>query len=83
MNMRDKDQEAIKINEREDLSTFKSFERSFSIREIIYDKSKEDLHDNISYGKSLNNNNYDRIHEEEQSDYYSNMGYIENNTKRK
>ena len=75
-----KDQEAIKINEREDLSTFKSFKEALEEKNHI-DKSKEDLHDNISYGESLNNNNYDRIHEEEQSDYYSNMGYIENNTK--
>lgn len=75
-----KDQEAIKINEREDLSTFKSFKEALEEKNHI-DKSKEDLHDNISYGESLNNNNYDRIHEEEQSDYYSNMGYIENNIK--
>ena len=75
-----KDQEAIKINERDDLSTFKSFKEALEEKNHI-DKSKEDLHDNISYGESLNNNNYDRIHEEEQSDYYSNMGYIENNTK--
>lgn len=75
-----KDQEAIKINEREDLSTFKSFKEALEEKNHI-DKSKEDLHDNISYSESLNNNNYDRIHEEEQSDYYSNMGYIENNIK--
>lgn len=75
-----KDQEAIKINERDDLSTFKSFKEALEEKNHI-DKSKEDLHDNISYGESLNNNNFDRIHEEEQSDYYSNMGYIENNTK--
>ena len=75
-----KDQEAIKINEREDLSTFKSFKEALEEKNHI-DKSKEDLHDNISYSESLNNNNYDRIHDEEQSDYYSNMGYIENNTK--
>ena len=75
-----KDQEAIKINERDDLSTFKSFKEALEEKNHI-DKSKEDLHDNISYSESLNNNNYDRIHEEEQSDYYSNMGYIENNTK--
>ena len=75
-----KDQETIKINEREDLSTFKSFKEALEEKNHI-DKSKEDLHDNISYGESLNNNNFDRIHEEEQSDYYSNMGYIENNTK--
>lgn len=75
-----KDQEAIKINEREDLSTFKSFKEALKEKNHI-DKSKEDLHDNISYSESLNNNNYDRIHEEEQSDYYSNMGYIENNIK--
>ena len=75
-----KDQEAIKINEREYLSTFKSFKEALEEKNHI-DKSKEDLHDNISYSESLNNNNYDRIHEEEQSDYYSNMGYIENNTK--
>ena len=75
-----KDQEAIKINEREDLSTFKSFKEALKEKNHI-DKSKEDLHDNISYSESLNNNNYDRIHDEEQSDYYSNMGYIENNIK--
>ena len=75
-----KDQETIKINEREDLSTFKSFKEALEEKNHI-DKSKEDLHDNISYSESLNNNNYDRIHEEEQSDYYSNMGYIENNIK--
>lgn len=75
-----KDQEAIKINEREDLSTFKSFKEALEEKNHI-DKSKEDLHDNISYSESLNNNNYDRIHDEEQSDYYSNMGYIENNIK--
>ena len=75
-----KDQETIKINEREDLSTFKSFKEALEEKNHI-DKSKEDLHDNISYGESLNNNNFDRIHEEEQSDYYSNMGYIENNIK--
>ena len=75
-----KDQEAIKINERDDLSTFKSFKEALEEKNHI-DKSKEDLHDNISYSESLNNNNYDRIHEEEQSDYYSNMGYIENNIK--
>lgn len=75
-----KDQEAIKINEREDLSTFKSFKEALKDLNHI-DKSKEDLHDNISYSESLNNNNYDRIHDEEQSDYYSNMGYIENNIK--
>ena len=75
-----KDQEDIKINEREDLSTFKSFKEALKDLNHI-DKSKEDLHDNISYSESLNNNNYDRIHEEEQSDYYSNMGYIENNIK--
>lgn len=75
-----KDQEAIKINERDDLSTFKSFKEALEEKNHI-DKSKEDLHDDISYGESLNNNNFDRIHEEEQSDYYSNMGYIENNTK--
>ena len=75
-----KDQEAIKINEREYLSTFKSFKEALEEKNHI-DKSKEDLHDNISYSESLNNNNYDRIHEEEQSDYYSNMGYIENNIK--
>ncbi|SCI52765.1 DNA mismatch repair endonuclease MutL [Intestinibacter bartlettii] len=75
-----KDQEAIKINEREDLSTFKSFKEALEEKNHI-DKSKEDLYDNISYSESLNNNNYDRIHEEEQSDYYSNMGYIENNIK--
>lgn len=75
-----KDQEAIKINERDDLSTFKSFKEALKEKNHI-DKSKEDLHDNISYSESLNNNNYDRIHDEEQSDYYSNMGYIENNIK--
>ena len=75
-----KDQKAIKINERDDLSTFKSFKEALEEKNHI-DKSKEDLHHNISYGESLNNNNFDRIHEEEQSDYYSNMGYIENNTK--
>ena len=75
-----KDQEAIKINERDDLSTFKSFKEALEEKNHI-DKSKEDLHDNISYSESLNNNNYDRIHDEEQSDYYSNMGYIENNIK--
>ena len=75
-----KDQETIKINERDDLSTFKSFKEALEEKNHI-DKSKEDLHDNISYGESLNNNNFDRIHEEEQSDYYSNMGYIENNIK--
>ena len=75
-----KDQEAIKINERDDLSTFKSFKEALEEKNHI-DKSKEDLDDNISYGESLNNNNFDRIHEEEQSDYYSNMGYIENNIK--
>ena len=75
-----KDQETIKINEREDLSTFKSFKEALEEKNHI-DKSKEDLHDNISYSESLNNNNYDRIHDEEQSDYYSNMGYIENNIK--
>ena len=72
------------IDEREDLSSFKSFKEALEENETKdenedYEKAQNNKFDEISYTQIDNYNSYQ---EQEQSDYYSNMGYSDIKTSR-
>ena len=68
------------IDEREDLSSFKSFKEALEENENEdYEKAQNNKFDEVSYTQIDNYNSYQ---EQEQSDYYSNMGYSDIKTSR-
>ena len=72
------------IDEREDLSSFKSFKEALEENETKdenedYEKAQNNKFDEVSYTQIDNYNSYQ---EQEQSDYYSNMGYSDIKTSR-
>ena len=72
------------IDEREDLSSFKSFKEALEENETKdenedYEKAQNNKFDEVSYTQIDNYNSYQ---EKEQSDYYSNMGYSDIKTSR-
>lgn len=72
------------IDEREDLSSFKSFKEALEENETKdenedYEKAQNNKFDEVSYTQMDNYNSYQ---EKEQSDYYSNMGYSDIKTSR-
>ena len=68
------------IDEREDLSSFKSFKEALEENENEdYEKAQNNKFDEVSYTQMDNYNSYQ---EKEQSDYYSNMGYSDIKTSR-
>ena len=72
------------IDEREDLSSFKSFKEALEENETKdenedYEKAQNNKFDEVSYTQIDNYNSYQ---EQEQSDYYSNMGYSNIKTSR-
>ena len=72
------------IDEREDLSSFKSFKEALEENETKdenedYEKAQNNKFDEVSYTQMDNYNSYQ---EQEQSDYYSNMGYSDIKTSR-
>ena len=68
------------IDEREDLSSFKSFKEALEENENEdYEKAQNNKFDEVSYTQMDNYNSYQ---EQEQSDYYSNMGYSDIKTSR-
>ena len=72
------------IDEREDLSSFKSFKEALEENETKdenedYEKAQNNKFDEVSYTQTDNYNSYQ---EQEQSDYYSNMGYSDIKTSR-
>ena len=72
------------IDEREDLSSFKSFKEALEENETKdenedYEKAQNNKFDEVSYTQIDNYNSYQ---EQEQSDYYSNMGYSDITTSR-
>ena len=72
------------IDEREDLSSFKSFKEALEENETKdenedYETAQNNKFDEISYTQIDNYNSYQ---EQEQSDYYSNMGYSDIKTSR-
>lgn len=72
-----------KVDEREDLSKFKSFKEALEEKNNKKDdfENKSIIKDN-SYKEFLNlENNYNKLCEQEQSDYYNNIGYLDNNLK--
>lgn len=72
-----------KVDEREDLSKFKSFKEALEEKNNKKDdfENKSIIKDN-SYKEFSNlENNYNKLCEQEQSDYYNNIGYLDNNLK--
>ncbi|WP_343003847.1 DNA mismatch repair endonuclease MutL [Clostridium sp. 2218st1_F5_2218SCRN_220325] len=72
------------IDEREDLSSFKSFKEALEENETKdenedYEKAQNNKFNEVSYTQIDNYNSYQ---EKEQSDYYSNMGYSDIKTSR-
>lgn len=72
------------IDEREDLSSFKSFKEALEENETKdenedYEKAQNNKFNEVSYTQIDNYNSYQ---EQEQSDYYSNMGYSDIKTSR-
>ena len=73
--------EEYNIDEREDLSSFKSFkealeEKNSKEKNINQTKFEQNTHKYENPGTSVDN--YQTFQEQEQSDYYNNMGYSDN-----
>ena len=75
------EKEEYNIDEREDLSSFKSFkealeEKNSKEKNINQTKFEQNTHKYENPGTSVDN--YQTFQEQEQSDYYNNMGYSDN-----
>ncbi|MDO5009844.1 MAG: DNA mismatch repair endonuclease MutL [Intestinibacter bartlettii] len=71
------DKEEYNVNEREDLSSFKSFREALDDLNNIEENSKNQSHvDDKQPYTSVDN--YDNFQNEEESEYYRNMGYSNN-----
>ncbi|MBU5336281.1 DNA mismatch repair endonuclease MutL [Intestinibacter bartlettii] len=71
------EKEEYNVNEREDLSSFKSFKEALDDLNNIEENSKTKSHVD-DYKQHTSVDNYDNFQNEEESEYYRNMGYSDN-----